>query len=38
MDGQTPGGLLVIDATWFPGTSPQDREELQAILDSIQIR
>jgi hypothetical protein len=38
MDGSSPGGVLVIDATWFPGTSSADRAELQAALDSIRIR
>ncbi len=37
VDGPAPGGLLVIDTSSFPGTSAEDRAELEAIVDSIQI-
>jgi hypothetical protein len=29
------GTIVVVDAATFPGTAPEDRAELQAIIDSI---
>ena len=36
-DADVRGGLLVIDAASQPGASREDRAELQAIVDSIEI-